>query len=140
MKFMSIKTFVIFLAVSILLLFSKSVFGKYDLSWYTFEGGGGRCSGGQYMLTGSIGQPDADWCREAQYEVLGGFLPGEPICIVNFRDFASFALHWLDAPCNVGNNWCGGADLDQLGDVGAEDANLFFEEWLCNCPAGWLLK
>jgi hypothetical protein len=35
--------------------------GPYELTWYTIDGGGGVSRGGQYVLTGTIGQPDADW-------------------------------------------------------------------------------
>jgi len=33
--------------------------GRYEISWYTIDGGGGTSSGGPYKLTGTIGQPDA---------------------------------------------------------------------------------
>ena len=32
--------------------------GPYEISWYTIDGGGGTSAGGQYILTGTIGQPD----------------------------------------------------------------------------------
>jgi hypothetical protein len=32
---------------------------QYELPWHTIDGGGGTSSGGQYVLTGTIGQPDA---------------------------------------------------------------------------------
>jgi hypothetical protein len=39
--------------------------GPYRIDWYTIDGGGGTStggtgSGGPYVLTGTIGQPDAD--------------------------------------------------------------------------------
>jgi hypothetical protein len=33
--------------------------GGFDLSWSTVDGGGGISSGGDYVLGGTIGQPDA---------------------------------------------------------------------------------
>ena len=33
--------------------------GDYEISWSTIDGGGGRSTGGDYALTGTIGQPDA---------------------------------------------------------------------------------
>ena len=32
--------------------------GDYILTWSTIGGGGGTSSGGQFVLTGTIGQPD----------------------------------------------------------------------------------
>jgi hypothetical protein len=52
--------------------------GPYEINWYTIDGGGGTSSGGPYTLTGTIGQPDADWCSGGEYELLGGFRPGGP--------------------------------------------------------------
>jgi len=114
--------------------------GQYELSWYTIDGGGGRSNGGDFTLTGTIGQPDAAWSRGGDYELLGGFWPGGPFCIVEFDDFARFAGHWLDELCNEENNWCDGADLNQLDGVNLIDVKLFVEQWLCYCPAGWPLK
>jgi len=30
-----------------------------DLDWWTVDGGGGRCAGGGFAVTGTVGQPDA---------------------------------------------------------------------------------
>jgi len=114
--------------------------GNYDLNWRTIDSGGGQSSGGTYTLTGTIGQPDADWTSGGDYELLGGFWPGGPLCVVDFRHFARFAEHWLETGCDAGNDWCGGADLDQLGDVDLIDFGLFVEEWLYYCPYDWPLK
>ena len=114
--------------------------GDYDLSWSTIDGGGGTIKGGSYVLTGTIGQPDTAYSAGGQYELLGGFWPGGPLCTVDFQHFARFAEHWLEAPCNAGNDFCGGADLDYLGDVDYSDVDLFVEEWLDYCPLDWPFK
>ena len=49
--------------------------GQYELSQYTIDGGGGMSSGGTYVLTGTIGQPDAVYSEGGSYELLGGFWP-----------------------------------------------------------------
>ena len=113
-----------------------TAFGDYDISWYTIDGGGGRSSGGPYMLTGTIGQPDAAWSSGGSYELLGGFWPGGPLCFVDFSDFARFAEYWLEEGT--------GSPADLFVDVDNEvnwlDLRVFVEEWLCYCPAGWPLK
>jgi len=64
----------------------------------------------------------------------------QPPCVVDFRHFARFADHWLEAPCDQLNDWCGGADLDYLGDVNWFDLNLLVDEWLNCCPYNWPLR
>lgn len=46
----------------------------YTLNWYTIDGGGTmNASGGPYMLSGTIGQPDAGTMNSASYKLNGGF-------------------------------------------------------------------
>ncbi len=125
------------ICISVLTMLTASNAGaEYDLSWYTIDGGGGRSSGGQYTLTGTIGQPDAAYSRGGNYELLGGFWPGGPLCFVDFEHFARFAEQW----------WLTGtglpADLyeDLSNHVNYHDLRVFVEQWLCYCPADWPLK
>ena len=120
--------------LAICLLMAGSALGQYEISWYTIDGGGGTSTGGPYKLTGTIGQPDADWSSGDKYELLGGFLPGGPLCIVEFDDFARLAELWL----NTGSGLAG--DLDEDNDVDFEDLSRFTEYWLAYCPYGWALK
>ena len=105
----------------ILLFIWEYTTADFSISWYTIDGGGGTSSGGPYELSGTIGLPDADYLDSGDYELLGGFWVGGPLCIVNLEHFATFASHWLDGPCNESNNWCDGADLNQEDDVTFDD-------------------
>ena len=107
---------------------------SYELSWYTIDGGGGRSSGGPYVLTGTIGQPDAAYSAGDNYELLGGFWPGGPLCIVSFADYARFAELWNLSGSDLP------ADLDGSGKVDFEDLGRFADWWLSCCPVGWPLK
>lgn len=60
---------------------------QYDVDWHTVDGGGGRASGGAYVLHGTVGQADADLvpqcsadggpaCAGATYVLTGGFWAG----------------------------------------------------------------
>ena len=127
------------LTVSIILLAifnGPAASGQYDLSWYTIDGGGGRSTGGDFALTGTIGQPDAAYSAAGNYELLGGFWPGGPLCFVDFEHFAKFAEYW----------WLTGtalpADLYEDGSnkVNYLDLRVFVEQWLCYCPTVWPLK
>jgi len=106
----------------------------YQIVWSTIDGGGGTSSGGQYVLTGTIGQPDASYSSGGQYEVLGGFWPGGPLCIVNFADFAGLAAYWLQTGTGLP------PDLYPDGAIDTLDLAVFVRQWLCNCPYGWRLK
>jgi hypothetical protein len=90
--------------VTIILMFLLSVStanADYNINWYTVDGGGGQSSGGVFTLTGTIGQPDAAYSRGGNYELLGGFWPGGPLCFVNFEHFARFAELWLVTGTNL---------------------------------------
>ena len=121
-------------AVSIMMLMAlatSTVSAQYELSWYTIDGGGG-----QFELVGTIGQPDAAWSSGGQYELLGGFWPGGPLCFVNFEHFTRFAEYWLEegtgSPADLYE------DIDNI--VNKLDLKVFVDYWLCYCPAGWPLK
>ncbi len=49
--------------------------------------------------------------------------------IVNFKDFAIFALHWMDDTCS-GPDWCDGIDFDESGRVDIPDLAKFVKHWL----------
>src|SRR5258707_9439926 len=49
---------------------------NYSIDWFTIDGGGGTSSGGQYSLSGTIGQPDAGKLAGGNYVLDGGFWGG----------------------------------------------------------------
>ncbi len=124
----------IFLSIIVLLSLTVTGFSDYKISWYSIDGGGGRSSGGQYVLTGTIGQPDASYSSSSNYQFLGGFWPGGPVCFVDTDDLIRFVDVWLDEGTGIPG------DLDLDNDVDAVDFGLFANLWLCNCPYGWPLR
>ena len=47
---------------------------QYSIDWYKIAGGGGTSSGGQYSVSGTIGQPDAGTAMSGgNYSLTGGF-------------------------------------------------------------------
>ena len=123
-----------------LLLLPYSAFaqrgGTYVLEWSNIDGGGGQSRAGPYVLNGTIAQHDAAYSQGQQYELLGGFWPGGPMCFVDFEHFARFTEYWLvtgpDLP----------ADLyqDQFDIVDWLDLEKFIDDWLYYCPYDWPLK
>ena len=120
--------------IAFLTIFVPVAYGDYQIVWSTIDGGGGQSSGGQYIVTGTIGQPDAAYSASGNYELLGGFWPGAPMCFVDFEDFARFAEYWLQSGTGLP------ADLYEDGTIDSLDLQKFVEEWLCYCPYGWPLK
>ena len=118
------------------LLLVSTANADYSISRHTIDGGGGSSSGGAYTLIGTIGQHDAAYSEGEQYELLGGFWPGEPTCVVDFEHFARFAQYWLETGDDLS------ADLyKDPGDIVDElDLKEFVDEWLCYCPYDWPLK
>jgi hypothetical protein len=120
--------------VSAMIAFTSMGFCDYKIIWSTIDGGGGTSAGGQYVLTGTIGQPDTGYSEGGQYELLGGFWPGGPVCTVDFYHFARFAELWLYEGEGLP------ADLDGNTFVDLYDLKIFVDVWLCSCPYNWPLK
>lgn len=49
---------------------------SYSINWYSIDGGGGVSKGGPYVLSGTIGQPDASISTGGSYSLQGGFWAG----------------------------------------------------------------
>ena len=51
-----------------------------DLSWHSFDSGGGTSAGGGFELAGTIGQPDVGApLSGGGFDMAGGFLPGTAV-------------------------------------------------------------
>lgn len=115
---------------------------SYAIDWYTVDGGGGMgTSGGDYEVSGTIGQPDAYSAPASgsQYVVTGGFwVVGLPTCTafapvdfdrdcdVDMNDFAVFesCASGPEVPREY-TAGCEAADLDTDGDVDQSDFSGF---------------
>jgi hypothetical protein len=58
---------------------AASVGGSFGVEWRSVDGGGGVSSGGQFALTGAIGQPDTGHSSAGPYAIQGGSLAGSTI-------------------------------------------------------------
>ena len=91
------------LALAGSLLVSSAQAQTYTIDWYSIDGGGGTSSGGNYTLTGTIGQPDAGASAGGNYTLTGGFMsivtaiqtPGGPLLKVT-RAGNSVIISWPD--------------------------------------------
>jgi len=63
--------------IAFLLILLSPVLGRaqnYSIGWYKIAGGGGTSAGGNYSLSGTIGQPDASATMTGgSYSLTGGF-------------------------------------------------------------------
>ena len=86
------KTFGIALGALLLAgLISSASAKSYSIDWYKIAGGGGSSTGGQYVVSGTIGQHDAGGpMTGGNYSLIGGFwsivaaiqTPGAPLLTV----------------------------------------------------------
>ena len=122
--------------ILVLFLSVSTANADYQIRRYTIDNGGGTSTGGQYIVIGTIAQHDAAYSYNDDYELLGGFWPGEPSCSVDFEHFARFAEYWLETGTGLP------ADLyKDSGDIVDElDLNEFVDYWLWYCPYDWPLK
>lgn len=107
----------------------------YDISWSTIDGGGGTSTGGNYSLSGTIGQPDAGEMAGGDYVLAGGFWSGWIACWVDLPELERFLTEWLLKESEVGHPL--DADLNHDGEVNLADYNLFVGSWLRYCPDNW---
>jgi hypothetical protein len=131
----TLKTKMLFILSFAALIFLASIsYSDYKIAWHTIDSGGGTSASGQYIISGTIGQHDAAYSEGGDYELLGGFWPGQPTCMVDFRHFAKFAQYWLEEGTGLP------ADLYKDDFVDLFDLELFVYEWLYYCPYDWPLK
>lgn len=115
--------------------------GGYEICWYAIDGGGRTSVGNSYVLSGTIGQPDADWCKGNKYELLGGFWPGSPIeCFPSCHsDYDAWVAVGKPA-CWCHERQCHG-DTDGVAAGGAQTGYSYVELVDFNVlVAGWLVK
>ena len=76
---------------------------QYAIDWFKVSGGGGTSSGGQYTVSGTIGQHDAGGpMTGGNYSLTGGFW--SLISIVPTRGAPSLTIQWIN-PTTVKISW-----------------------------------
>ena len=108
----------------------------FDLSWHTVDGGGGTSIGGDFVLRGTIGQPDAGDLSGGDFTLRGGFW--QPVAVSGCGDcptdangdgetgpfdLATLLAAWgLVAPGNC-------LDANGDGDIGPFDLATLLAAW-----------
>ena len=93
----------------------------YELSRSTIAGGGGTCSGGDFILTGTIGQPAAGVMTGGDFMLAGGYaviINTAPVaCIVDGNQTVECEGYWgatvtLDGSCSTDSDSAPGTNDD----------------------------
>ena len=130
--------------IALLLVFSAAAFANdFNLDWYTIDGGGEMwTTGGDFELSGTVGQPDASSAMTGgELELVGGFWAGaaeEPFCFgdldgdndVDLADLAQLLAHYGETS---GMTYEDG-DLDGDGDVDLSDLAALLSVYGTTCP------
>ncbi len=120
--------------------------GAFAVTRFTIDGGGGTSSGGSYMLSGTIGQPDAGQMTGGSYTLSGGFFLGQvnspPSCPgdtngdgdVDVNDLNNVILDWgTDGSANGGDLTDATGTGPPDGIVNVNDLNAVVVGW-GKCP------
>lgn len=132
------KSFITCVFAVVLLLLNVQVAAwaqDYRVDWFTFDGGGGTSAEGDYAVSGTIGQPDAQpppIMSAGAYVLRGGFwFTAAEICALpgdmngdGQRD-GDDVQAFITCLFGAGGTNCPCADLDSNGSVGDEDVPLF---------------
>ncbi|HKS38706.1 MAG TPA: hypothetical protein VJW76_16045 [Verrucomicrobiae bacterium] len=114
-------------AILFLLTTVSSRAQSYSIDWHTVDGGGGTSTGGSYILSGTIGQPDAGAMSGGSYTLQGGFWPG--IVVPSTGEAPTLFIQLSGA--NVIISWAPGSPGFTL----EQTDNLFSPSWSAG-PAG----
>ena len=74
----------------------------YTVDWYKVAGGGDTSSNGQYVVSGTVGQPEAGTMAGGQYGVVGGYwailavatTPGSPLLTITLTTTNTVMVSW----------------------------------------------
>src|SRR5438445_1016578 len=92
----------LFLLAMILTLAATTDAAPYSIDWFKIAGGGGSSSGGQFTLSGTIGQHDAGGpMTNGNYSLIGGFwaisavqTPGAPLLRIFLTPTNTAVVAW----------------------------------------------
>jgi len=134
--------------VATLLLPVQSASAQFSIPWSTIDDGGGTSNGGAFVVSGTVGQPDAGpgavGMTGGTFTLVGGFWPGLVYCRADFnqsgavsvQDIFDFLAAWFagcTAPTPSGPCRFGSADFNGVGGVTVQDIFDFLAHWFSGC-------
>ena len=129
------------IGIAVLVAVGGSPADDFALDWWTIDGGGEMwTTGGDFELSGTIGQPDAGPAMTGgDFELTGGFwaigavqaCPGDidGDGDTDHSDLGELLSAWGSQPGDP--NWNEHADLDGDGQIGHSDLGILLADWGC---------
>jgi hypothetical protein len=126
------------ITIGLALTAATAAFGQdFSISWFTIDGGGGTSTGGDFSLSGTIGQHDAGGpMTGGDFSLTGGFWAGTgsggggcPACPADYNQDGGIDGSDVEA---FFTDWEGGAgcgDTNQDGGIDGADVEFFFSAW-----------
>ena len=65
-------SFTLFGLIGLLFLAPAALAQPYGVDWHSVDGGGGQSMGGNFSITGTVGQPDAGSLSGGTFSINGG--------------------------------------------------------------------
>jgi hypothetical protein len=98
------KKFSIVLGVGFAVMLAQGASAQnYSIDWYKIAGGGGTSAGGNYQLSGTIGQADAgNTMSGGSYSLTGGFW--SMIAVISTPGLPNLVITWI-SPNSVQVSW-----------------------------------
>lgn len=125
--------FILFI-IAVVTLAGSAAVPAMEISWYTIDGGGTTSAGGDFLVRGTIGQPDTGTLTGGGYVLAGGFWAAraEPPVLgdcdhdvdVDLDDYACFSACVLGPGHGLSSD-CLPFDADDDGDVDLIDYARF---------------
>src|SRR5262249_27540136 len=83
-------------------IIASSSHAQYSIDWFTFDGGGGTSTGGDYSVSGTTGQPDAGSMNGGGFSLTAGFwaiinavqTPGAPLLTIRRTQTNTVVISW----------------------------------------------
>ncbi|MBO6740428.1 MAG: hypothetical protein JJ916_11265 [Phycisphaerales bacterium] len=113
--------------------------GSFEITWYTIDAGGtNNASGGDFTLSGTIGQPDAGAeMTGGQFSLSGGFWPGvnnAPACPADLNNDGMLNFFDVSAFLTAYNAMDPAADFTNDGMFNFFDVSAFLQAYNMGCP------
>lgn len=115
---------------------SACAFSQPSISWFTVDGGGGPSSWGDFVLTGTIGQPDATRCTTllgGPVAIWSGFWAIATCCPADFNGSGAISVQDIFDYLGAFFSNDPRADFNDSASISVQDIFDFLNAWFAGC-------